>query len=162
MKIRRIHIVLLFICFTTFISCDNNRVFDEYKTIDGANWNKDSIYTFKFEIADTLSSHNILINSRITGQYPYSNMYLFVTTTFPDGKTMKDTLACILAEKSGRLLGKKQWTGRGFGDVWTNKIPYKFNIRFPVSGEYTIDIEQAMYDAILPKVLDIGVRVEKK
>jgi gliding motility-associated lipoprotein GldH len=151
----------IFILIFLFNSCDQNGVFDQYVEINKTDWDRDSVLQFNFEIEDTLSVYHIFINNRITAQYPYSRMYLFIETSFPDNKTIKDTLECYLAEQSGRLLGKKQWLGKGFGDIYSNKIPYKTNIRFPNSGEYTVSIEQGMRDKILPHVLDVGLRVEK-
>jgi len=143
------------------LSCDSDVVYDEFKPIAKGEWHRDSIYTFSFEIQDTLSSHNIYISNRISGQYPYSRMYLFVQTSLPDQKQINDTLECVLAKQSGQLLGNKKWIGKGFGNLYYNKIPYKINIRFPVSGKYEVTIEQGMRDVVLPEVFDIGLRVEK-
>lgn len=151
----------LLICIIGFAACDSKRVFDEYQAIDNETWNSYKAAKFNFTITDTISSHNIIINNRITSQYAYSNMYLFVHTYFPNGQSINDTLDCVLAAPSGRFLGKRKWLGNGFGNIWLNKIPYKMNVRFPTSGVYTIEIEQGMRDENLHHVLDIGVRIEK-
>lgn len=142
-------------------ACDSDGVYDQFIPIEEGKWHRDSIYSFTFTIEDTLSIHHIFINNRISGQYPYSRMYMFVNTKFPDNKEIHDTLECILAKSSGQLLGERKLLGKGFGNLYYNKIPYKTNIRFPASGNYTITVEQGMRDAVLPEVFDIGVRVEK-
>lgn len=136
-------------------------VYDQFKPVPKGNWHRDSLYTFTFTIKDTLSSHHIFINNRISGQYPYSNLYLFVHTTFPDNKEINDTLVCVLAEQSGQLLGNREWLGKGFGNLYYNNIPYKTNVRFPRSGTYKVAIEQGMRDVVLHEVFDIGLSVEK-
>jgi len=139
----------------TLVACDPNRFYE--KNVDFANesWSKDSIAAFEVEITDTLTVYNIYLNNRINGQYEYSNLYLFITTLLPNEKLMRDTLECILADPTGR------WLGKGFGSVWSNKIPYRRNIRFPLTGKYTFYIEQAMREEELRHILNAGIRIEK-
>lgn len=136
-------------------SCDNRLYFEQNYTMRGEEWHRDSLLKFDVPITDTLQPYNILFNNRITGQYPYSNMYLFITIAAPDKSHQMDTLECILADQRGK------WLGSGFGNVWTNNVYYKRNVRFPNSGNYTFYIEQAMRVEKLPHVLSAGLRVEK-
>ena len=61
---------------------------------------------------------------------PFSNLFVFLTTTYPNGKISVDTLECILANKKG------EWQGDGAGDLWDNKIPLKQNLIFPSNKKY--------------------------
>ncbi len=81
-------------------------------------------------------------------------MYLFITTELPNQQVIKDTLECVLADPSGK------WLGKGFGNIWSNKIVYRKNVRFPYTGHYKIILEQAMRDDELKYILDAGVRLE--
>jgi len=61
------------------------------------------------------------------------------------------------------------WLGKGYGSIKENKLWYKENINFPVTGVYTVRIEHAMrkngtVDGIveLPGIIDVGVEIEKK
>ncbi|MBE9469592.1 MAG: gliding motility lipoprotein GldH [Bacteroidetes bacterium] len=148
-------IVILTIFLFSISSCDKNRIYEKNKDVENHLWNKDSIFSFNVEITDTITPCNLYINSRITSQYPKNNLYLFITTHFPYKEQMCDTIECFLADKSGK------WYGKGFGDVWSYKIPYKRNVIFPHSGIYTFEVEQAMRTVNLPYVLDVGLRVEK-
>lgn len=136
-------------------SCTNSAMYDCSFDMPGEQWNRDSVLAFKVEVTDTVTPYNILFCNRITGQYPYSNMFLFITIVAPDRSRQTDTLECILADKKGK------WLGRGFGSVWSNTINYKHNIIFPQSGAYTFYIEQAMRVENLPHVLDAGLKIEK-
>ena len=135
-------------------SCDKNRVFDEYKAIPDYSWNKDNPVVFNFYMEDTTSLHDFYINLRHGGQYQFSNLFLFVTTTLPDGKMARDTVELILADKDGR------WRGKGLGDIWTHSFPFYERFRFPEKGEYKITLTQAMRVDNLPSVMDVGLRVE--
>ena len=137
-------------------ACGSDVVFEKNQNIPGDKWDRHFIPAFEVEITDTLNPHNLMINLRNTGEYPRSNLFLFISATSPAGAFTRDTLELVLAESSGR------WKGKGFGNVWQNRFFYRQNVRFPVKGNYTFRIEQAMRFDELPGILDIGLRVEKK
>ena len=138
------------------LSCSNDATLYECNiNMHGEQWNRDSVLMFEVPVADTTSAYDILFCNRITGQYPYSNMFLFITIMAPDRSHQSDTLECLMADKRGK------WLGRGFGNVWSYSIPYKRNIAFPMKGTYVFYIEQAMRVENLPHVLDAGLKIEK-
>ena len=137
------------------VSCGNSAMYDCSFDMPGEKWNRDSVLTFKVEVTDTVTAYNILFCNRISGQYPYSNMFLFITIEAPDHSHQTDTLECMLADKRGK------WLGKGFGSVWFNSINYRNNIIFPRKGVYKFHIEQAMRVEDLPHVLDAGLKIEK-
>ncbi|MGB0881565.1 MAG: gliding motility lipoprotein GldH [Vicingaceae bacterium] len=139
-----------------FVSCDSNKVFEEYIEVENANWKKENIASFQFEAKDTTAAHNLYINVRNTGTYAYSNIYLFVTMQGPNGGLLKDTVNCVLADNRGK------WLGNGVGDLWDLRIPYVGGFKFAQSGKYTVSLEQAMrVENGLEGITDIGLRVEK-
>ena len=140
-----------------FISCDSLQVYEEYITIPDGIWNRYQPIKFEVEVSDTMNPHNIYINVRNGSYYPFSNLFVFITTKAPNGNMIKDTLEITLADDKGK------WLGKGLGDIWDLQRIYKQNIRFPVSGIYTFEIEQAMRKEYenLPHILDVGLRVER-
>lgn len=153
---RKTGILLIIIVFVAIIiSCDSNRVFQEYKSIDNNVWQHDDIISFDFDIEDTVSLHNLFINIRHTTNYPFNNMWLFVTSTSPEGLYVVDTVQCIFADKSGK------WLGDGSGSLWDNKILWKQLVRFPNAGTYSVKYQHGMRLKSLPGVVDVGFRIEK-
>jgi len=146
--------IVLCICLILH-SCDKARVFEENKTIPENIWNKDSIMKFDVIITNALVSNNFYINVRNADGFPYSNLYLFIKTTFPSGKIAKDTLNCILADEKGN------WLGSGMGDIYDNQIPFKRNVRFPSTGKYVFEIQHGMPINNIPLIMDVGLRIEK-
>lgn len=137
-------------------SCDSNKVYEEYIEVENAIWQKENVATFNFEAKDTSLAHNLYVNIRNTGDYPYSNLYLFVTMQGPNGNLLKDTVNCTLADNSGK------WLGKGIGDLWDLQIPYIKGFKFAQKGEYYMSFEQAMrVENGLKGITDIGLRVEK-
>ena len=150
------------IIFLAFLSaCDSDRVFEENIAFESHIWSVEHHPTFQVEITDTLSEMNIIMNIRHSARYPFSNLWLFVNTTNPEGAQIKDTIECVLAAKDGR------WLGSGLGDIWDIQIPLKTQV-FSSPGDYLFEIEQAMRYGDkarieqLPEIMNVGLRIEKK
>jgi len=149
-----IYFLLLFI-FASVVSCDRRRVFESYHEIDKNGWNKDSVVVFNFPLTDTIRNNNLFINIRNKGNYPYSNIYLFLTIGSPNGVLKTDTVEFTLAEPSGK------WKGSGIGGLYDNQILYKSSVYFPKKGNYMFSIKQGMRDNVLQGIRDVGIRIEK-
>jgi len=143
------------LCVLFFTSCDNKRIFEQNTTIPESGWDSSNVVKFSVEIKDPATPANFYINVRNADGYPYSNLYLFVKTKFPNGKLSQDTLECILADEKGK------WIGKGLGDIYDNQIPFKRNVRFPLAGLYSFEIEQGMRSKTIPLIMDVGLRIEK-
>lgn len=114
---------------------------------------------FAVDITDTIDPHNVFIDIRHTGDYPYSDLYLFITATGPGMAPMRDTVDCLLADADGRWYGKGQ--GFIFADRIEAEVLYQLNRRFPRKGRYTFQLEQAMRIEKLPGVIDVGLSVKR-
>lgn len=148
---------LLYILLMTSIlpACGRNVVFTDSARLSGKTWKLADITVFRIPVKDTVNSNNLFFTIRTGSSYPFRNIFLFVTTTSPDGKSLTDTLQYELADEKGN------WYGKGFGDIHELKLPYKSNVFFPVSGTYQVNIQHGMRIEDLKGVYDIGLRVEK-
>ena len=106
-------------------------------------------------MTDLNSLQDISFMVRHADAYPYSNLYLFLTTKYPDGKVTLDTLECILANQKG------EWMGNGAGDIFDITIPLKQSTRFPLPGKYSFTFEQAMRTDPLPLIMDFGFEIKR-
>ncbi|MBK9424576.1 MAG: gliding motility lipoprotein GldH [Bacteroidetes bacterium] len=150
----RVLVCCLFLA-VSFTSCDPLRYFEENKEIPKMEWDKDEPLSFLVSVEDTSLGYNVFINVRNAGFYRFSNLYLFINTTFPQGQVHRDTIECILASPEGR------WLGEGLGDIWDNRILFKENVQFTQPGEYRFELNQAMRINPLPGIMDAGIRIEK-
>ena len=146
----------------SYVSCDSNRVFDEYRALKKNSWTQSDSLGFKFQINDTLSRNNIYINIRNNKNYQFSNIYLITHVVFPNGKKIVDTLQYEMTDKNGKFLGK------GISEIKHSKLLLKENIIFPISGQYSFSIWQAMRKngevngvSQLQGISDVGLRIEK-
>ena len=158
--LRKNSFLLLIAGLSLFCSCDEKRVFDEYKPLTGT-WNKDSIVTFEFEHKDTVKKYDLFVTMRNNNEYPYNNLFLIVQLQQPGGLTHSDTLEYAMANPDGTLMGE------GFSDVKESKLWYKKAQRFPKPGKYLVSIRQAVRQAgevpgvqELEGVTDVGFRIE--
>jgi gliding motility-associated lipoprotein GldH len=152
MKLRNEIIIFILV----FSSCNNNNVFNDYKTFENQIWNADSNVVFDYSVSDTTSKNQIVIKVRHTTNYEFQNLFLFCKTK----KT--DTLELLLANKEGK------WLGRGVGDVRELEFVYKTDKVFTEKGDFTFEIEQAMRYGKLEKtqhlknIKAIGISIQKQ
>ena len=137
------------------ISCDSRRVIDEYRSIGKVAWHTDSVQTFSFNVINKTQNHNIWFNIRNDRSYEFSNLWLFVTIEPPRGESLTDTVQVLLAEPSGK------WLGKGFSGIYDSRVVYRRNVFFPEPGKYSIHLRHGMRPALLKGITDIGIRVEK-
>ncbi|MCJ7465477.1 MAG: gliding motility lipoprotein GldH [Maribacter sp.] len=144
------------------VACDDTIVKSGYHTIVGGSWNRDSIVEFTFSDLDTLQKQDIFINVRNDNDFPYNNLFLIAELDIPTGETLTDTLEYEMASPDGH------WLGNGAGSIKENKLWYKENIVFPVSGVYTIRLSHAMRKnghvegiSNLDGITDVGYEIVK-
>jgi gliding motility-associated lipoprotein GldH len=148
-------LVLLLTFLLLFASCRSNVVYTDSKVMPEKTWKLFNIPTFKMAVTDTINGNNVFFTIRTGTSYPFRNIYLFVTTTSPNGKNLTDTLQYYLTDEKGN------WYGKGFGDIHELKLPFKTNVYFPLKGTYQFKIQHGMRVEDLKGVYDFGVRVEK-
>jgi len=144
------------------VSCNKNVVFSKYERIEETKgWPAKQLINFETEITDTNQLYDVYINVRNAETYPFKNLFMFLHTTYPDGKMSVDTIECILANEQGH------WLGKGLGDLYDNAILFKKNTRFQHAGKYKFGFEQVMRygnkNEIDPLflIMDVGITIEK-
>ena len=137
------------------ISCGGNITYTESHSMKDKIWHLTDTKSFDVQITDTTTLSDIFFTIRTGSDYPFRNIFLFVSTDAPDGKNLTDTLEYYLADDKG------VWYGKGIGDVRELKLPYKSNIYFPITGEYKFKVQHGMRTEDLKGVYDICLRIEK-
>ncbi len=146
---------IMFLILLTGTGCSNNVTFTDSVAFRDETWKLDNVVEFKPEIADSSTIHNIFFTIRTGSAYPYRNIWLFVNTISPSGKSITDTLQYMLADEKGK------WTGRGFGDIKELNLPFRAGVYFPEKGTYHFSIRHGMRIGDLKGVYDLGLRIEK-
>ena len=136
-------------------SC-GSRGFDQRVVIPEAKWEVENRVPFDVTVNDTLGIYAFGLNLRHLENYRYSNLYVFLHTTMPNGNITHDTIQLLLATPEGR------WIGKSSGSMRDLHITLNPNLRFPLTGSYHFEIEQAMREPVLKGISDIGLFIEKQ
>jgi gliding motility-associated lipoprotein GldH len=153
--LQHLRLSAFFCCFLILSSCSKDVVFSKYHTFSDNQWPVTEKAVFDVEIKDTQALNNVSLMVRHTESYPFNNLFLFVTTKYPDGKVQKDTMEVVLSGRKG------EWYGSGAGDIFDFKVPIKKNVRFPLGGKYEFSFEQGMRVDPLTEIMDFGFEIEK-
>lgn len=125
------------------------------KPISQQAWPAEETKSYGFQIEDTTALYNFMISLRITTDYEFSNLYLFMNTIYPDQSASRDTIELILARPDG------QWLGKGTGRYRDNLFLFKRNVILPQKGNYRLEFVQAMRHDTLYGLDELGIRIEK-
>ncbi len=138
---------ILIIC-----SCDNSQyLFRENISIKNEIWTVEDQLPFHFTISDTQKLYNIGFNIRYTDTYPKQNIYVFLHTVFPNGMRAHDTISVDLFSPEGKPFGN--------GKRVIELQKYFSQVRFPMTGQYTMTLEQAMRVDSLPGMISMGLYI---
>lgn len=152
MKILPICILLM----SLLSGCLPSNVFEKNVAIQNHAWNEKKKPTFEFSISDTLSNYSMYFTIRHTDAYPYSNIWLHITTKFPDRDTTTTSkIEVPLADLDGK------WLGRGMNEIWEHRMLIASPLHFSKGGKYEITLHQIMRINPLPEVMSVGIRLEK-
>ena len=150
------------IIIVVIFSCVSDSVFSSYKAIPNNSWLLNKKVGFNFVVTDTISKQNLYINVRNNNNYKYSNLFLITELVFPNKTKVVDTLHYQMADPTGSFLGK------GFTNIKENKLFYKEDKVFQVSGEYSFNVRHAMRKNGFPQgikylkgIMDVGLSIEK-
>lgn len=151
-------ILFLFVVLTTIFlaSCqDKLAIVDTNIELDKHNWSYSERVKIPFNIESAGIPCNLYLNLRHTSDYKYSNIFLLIHITGPDGKKSTERREFKLALPDG------QWLGKGSGNLYSYQILFSEDYKFPLKGKYVIELEQNMRDNPLDNITDAGIRVEK-
>lgn len=152
-------ILVLSLGWLIFAGCERPATHVFVEEIPGGEWPRGKRFSGEFHVTDTITPQHFFVTLRNTEDYPYSNLYLFVHTYFPNNRKSKDTIECILTDRAGRWLG----SGNGFvvdNKIISNKVLYQYQKKFPLKGKYRFEIEHAMRKDTLQEIIDVGLRIE--
>jgi len=128
-------------------------LYHENVAIANEVWETENRIPFQFSVADTNTAYRVGLTVRYTLNFPKQNMYVFIYTNFPNGRQSCDTVSVNLFAMDGTPYGK----GKRIKEL---NVPVA-KLRFPMSGQYTIHIEQGMRTDALEGVVSMGLYIMK-
>ncbi len=82
------------------VGCSDEVVFQADVPVPGGAWTRSFTPEFAFDIADTLAQHDVYIDVRHTGDYPFSNLFLFVDLSGPGGRTARMPVGSVSGSRT--------------------------------------------------------------
>jgi len=154
--------LLLFLCFILILSCNQNKIYDQYQPVKNLEWSPSTNFEFIVNNTDTISKRNVFINIRNNKNYEFSSLFLIAKIEFPSGYKLIDTLEYEMTNAQGKFLGQ------GFSDVKENKLFLREKVVLSEKGDYKFLIQQATRSINdiegknpLKGITDVGLSIEK-
>src|ERR1041385_8083831 len=134
------------------ISCDSNRVFENNVEFKDRHWKIAEPASFEFQIADTTTKYNLLMDVRNSIEYPYARLFVNYDME-KDGATLsKDLIAVYLFDqKTGKPFGNS-----GLGDIYDHQFSVLKNYSFKKMGNYKMNFRQFMRLDTIPGIIAVG------
>lgn len=134
----------------SLVGCRDDLFFTKSYDIEDYAWGSEDVKEFTFNITDTSKVYMWFVDVRHTGDFEFSNFYVFPRRISPNGKIYTDTLNIPVADPVGR------WYGKGLGDILDNRILWKKDVKFPQEGKYVFELEQGSREDELEGIVNIG------
>jgi gliding motility-associated lipoprotein GldH len=147
--VKGIGLLVIFFLF----SCDREEIIQsEFRNLQDAEWNTDSVLSFEYEHEGGLDLLELVLHIRHEPTYPYSNLYLFRQIQMDGVTEHSDTVQITMADAYGN------WNGNGVGKLRELDLPYrKGYLRIEEAGTYTFKIQHGMRDANLRGIRSVGL-----
>ncbi|MBL7826508.1 MAG: gliding motility lipoprotein GldH [Saprospiraceae bacterium] len=148
-------ILTLLACACLFFACTDPYLYNEKQTIPNGNWSYADTLNFKVQVNDTAALYNLFIAFEYADTFPNQNVYLKLSTRFPDGKRAQRTKSFDLFDFGGNPIGKCS------GKWCTQQTLLQNNLYFNQLGEHMITLEQFTRKNPLPGIKSISLQLEK-
>ncbi len=148
----------LFYIITAFLAlialgCGPKYALKKSYTIENEAWTYADSLRFEFEIADTITLYDLLLDLKHTTAFASQNLYTRISTQFPDGTRLSKPVSLELANAAG------EWQGKCSSKSCNIEIPIQEGAYFNQTGKYIVMLEQFMRDSVVNGVQRITLKV---
>lgn len=148
--------IIILLCISLgFSACDESYVFSDTQSIPNAEWSYTDSLDFKVPVTDTTQLYNLYIQFDHAATFPSQNIYLKLSTKFPDGTRVSRLRSFDLYDVQGNP------TGNCSGKICQARMLLQDNLYFNQIGDYTITLEQFTRINPLTGINALGIMMEK-
>jgi gliding motility-associated lipoprotein GldH len=151
--VRIIYFILLAVL---FVSCDQRNISYSKEVVLENGWSYGNKMDFDFMIPDTTAAYDLILEIDHDKEYGFQNFYTHFTTSYPDGKEIKDVVSIELADQFG------QWMGDCGRNSCVAEILLSSNTLFRSDKKHKISIEQYTRDQTLQGVKSVNFLLVRK
>jgi gliding motility-associated lipoprotein GldH len=134
-------------------SCSKEAIYTKAYRFKNEQWDQNVRPQFEVAIQDTTQLYDFIFTLRTTTDYPFNNLWVFLRTTPPFGKSVREPYEIKMADPNGNWIGKKS------GTVVEHQLIFKRR-KVPFKGKYQFELEQAITEKRVTEVLDVSLEVQ--
>ncbi|MEY5000233.1 MAG: hypothetical protein RLZZ211_269 [Bacteroidota bacterium] len=134
-------------------SCAKEAVYTKAYRFKNEQWTQAVKPQFEVDIQDTTQLYDFIFTLRSTTDYAYNNLWIFLRTTPPTGKSVREPYEIKMADPNGNWIGNKS------GTIVEHQLIFKRR-KVPFKGKYKFELEQAITEKRVDEVLDISLEVQ--
>jgi len=149
-----VKIVSLILFLVVLVSCSSTPTYEKSYGFNGNEWPQNVKPSFTVEIKDTTKEYNFVLTLRTTTEYKYSNLWIYMSTSTPDGQKAREPFEIKITNPDGT------WAGKKTGTIVENSIYFRKR-KLPKPGKYVFQLEQGITNSFVDEVLDVGLLVEE-
>jgi gliding motility-associated lipoprotein GldH len=131
-------------------------VFEKKHDFQKQEWAYADSLNFTFDIADTATLYDIVLDIGHRTDFPYQNLYTQIGLNFPTGQRAQQLVNIDLADNTGK------WFGEGSGDLRHYEVNIQTNAFFNQIGKHSYTLTQFMRSDILRGVESLAFKLIKK
>lgn len=146
-------LVILFLLLSLF-SCNNDSFYSKSHAFKNNTWGRNVKPSFTVAIQDTNQLYDFILTLRTTTSYKYNNLWIFLNTTPPKGRSVREPYEIKTCYPDGSWIGKKT------GTIVEHALIFKRR-KVPCKGKYTFSLEQGITDKFIDDVLDISLEIKR-
>ena len=143
-----------FIVVALTTSCNDKKVYDQYKHTPLTGWEKNDTLTFSVPKMTEAATYSSELMIRINEGFPFMSVTMIVEQkVIPSMDMRTDTVKCVLIDKKGNFNGQ---------GINYHQYSFHINSRPLLAGDsLQINVRHDMKREILPGVSDVGIMIEK-
>ena len=146
--------ILVVIVLFLFVACGKTPHYEKVYSFENRVWEKDVKLSFPVEITNIEAEYNFTLSLRVSTDYKFNNLWVFLKTTSPDGTEAREPFEIKITNPDGT------WVGNRTGSIVETPLVFKKR-KLPLNGEYSFILEQGITSSTIDNVLDLGFKVEK-
>jgi len=136
------------------VACGPDYAYQQTYELEGDTWSYTDSLTFEFEVPDTATIYDLVLEVRHSASYANQNLYVLIHTTFPAGQRLTEQVSLELSDKG-------RWEGDCRGDWCTVRIPIQSGAYFNQTGSHRFVLEQYMRQDPVEGIRSLGLFIQE-
>lgn len=126
----------LFIFLGSASGCKESTYYSNDFELEEGVWTYNQPFINEFEVRDTASTYNLILDIRHDREYSFQNIYMQISTHFPGDTAVTDLLTVDMADRAGK------WNGNCSGTTCDLRVYLQQKISFRELGTHRVVFEQ--------------------